>query len=298
MTETKFVFDDAAAYERYMGRWSRPIAALFVRWLGVPDGGAWLDVGCGTGALSQTILATANPRLVIGCERSAGYVDTARRSTDDPRAQFIVAMPNEAPSTEGGFDAAVSGLVLNFLADPVDALGVMRRRTRPGGVVGSYVWDYSRGMEMLRIFWDEAVALDPAAGARDERRMPLCRQGELTALWRAHNLRDVSEEALAIQTVFSSFDDYWSPFLGQQGPAGAYVATLAANDRERLRRGLRRRLQGDNGDGPIVMSARAWAVRGRTPWSRQPNAGKRQSLRAERLHGVDPRGAACRQVAR
>jgi hypothetical protein len=118
---------------------------------------------------------------------------------------------------------------------------------------------------MLRVFWDEAVALNPAADARDERHMPFRRRGELEALWRAHRLQDVSEEALTIQTRFSSFDDYWSPFLEKQGPAGDYVATLAAHEREQLRVRLRTRLLGDGPDGPIALSARAWAVRGTVP---------------------------------
>jgi hypothetical protein len=120
-------------------------------------------------------------------------------------------------------------------------------------------------MEMLRVFWDEAVALHPAAAVRDERHMPLCRKGELGVLWREHRLLDVSEEALTVGTRFSTFDDYWSPFLGKQGPAGAYVAALAASEREQLRLRLRRRLLGDGPDHPIVLAARAWAVRGIVP---------------------------------
>jgi hypothetical protein len=122
---------------------------------------------------------------------------------------------------------------------------------------------------MLRVFWDEAVALDPSAAARDERHMPLCRQGELGVIWREHRLLDVAQEALTLRTLFSTFDDYWSPFLDVQGPAGAYLATLAARERERLRLRLRRRL-GDSADQPIVLAARAWAVRGMVP--RAPSA--------------------------
>jgi hypothetical protein len=117
-------------------------------------------------------------------------------------------------------------------------------------------------MEMLRVFWDEAIGLNPAVAGRDERHMPLCRKGELAALWRAHGLQDVSEEALTIQTRFASFDDYWSPFLERQGPAGTHVGALSDSEREELRRRLRKRLLGDGPDRPIVLAARAWAVRG------------------------------------
>jgi hypothetical protein len=120
-------------------------------------------------------------------------------------------------------------------------------------------------MEMLRVFWDEAITLSPGMDARDERHMPLSRRGELEALWREHRLQDVSDGALTIETGFSSFDDYWSPFLEKQGPAGAYVATLPASDREQLRLRLRQRLLGDGPDRSVVLGARAWAVRGVVP---------------------------------
>jgi hypothetical protein len=121
-----------------------------------------------------------------------------------------------------------------------------------------------------------AVALDPGADKRDERHMPLSRRGELAALWRAHHLRDVSEEGLTIQTRFASFDDYWSPFLEKQGPAGDYVVSLETGAREQLRLRLRRRLLGDRRDGPLVLRARAWAVRGIVPSrSASPRADER-----------------------
>ena len=128
------------------------------------------------------------------------------------------------------------------------------------------VWDYGQGMEMLRVFWDEAIALAPAMDARDERHMPLSRKGELAALWRVHGLQDVVEEPLTIQTRFISFDDYWSPFLEKQGPAGEYVASLRrAGEQDQLRLRLRKRLLGDGPDRPITLDARAWGVRGIVP---------------------------------
>jgi hypothetical protein len=139
----------------------------------------------------------------------------------------------------------------------------MRRVTRPGGTVAAAVWDYSDAMEMLRVFWDEAIAIDPASDARDERHMPFCRSGELTALWHARGLADVVEEALTIRMAFTSFEDYWLPFLEQQGPAGAYVASLPLPAREHLRRRLETRLVSDRGSGPVTLSGRAWAVRGK-----------------------------------
>jgi SAM-dependent methyltransferase len=151
---------------------------------------------------------------------------------------------------------------MNFIPDPAKAVREMIRVTRPGGVVAAAVWDYGEGMEMLRVFWDEAVALDGGVAARDERTMPLCRRGELRALWRASGLQRVEEEPIEIELSFTSFDDYWSPFLGGQGPAGAYVRSLPASARAALESRLRARLLRDGGDAPFSLRARAWAVKG------------------------------------
>jgi hypothetical protein len=141
----------------------------------------------------------------------------------------------------------------------------MRRVTHRSGTVAAAVWDYGDGMQMLRAFWDEAVALNPATAQKDERNMPLCRAGELGAFWRKQGLEQVAEEGLTIETRFTGFDDYWNPFLEKQGPAGAYAATLPLAVREQLRQRLRRRLLGEGPDRPIVLTARAWAVRGVVP---------------------------------
>jgi hypothetical protein len=136
----------------------------------------------------------------------------------------------------------------------------LERLASPGGGVSQPLWDYGDGMQMLRVFWDEAIARDAAVAARDERHMPLCRRGELSALWRAHGLEHVEEQPLTIRLSFASFEDYWSPFLGGQGPAGAYVATLTKAERAALQLRLRQRLLGDNQDRAITLQARAWAV--------------------------------------
>ena len=134
--------------------------------------------------------------------------------------------------------------------------------TRPGGLVAATVWDYGAGMEMLRTFWDEVVALDAGLAGRDAANMPLCREGELAALLKAEGLRDVSQSSIVIDLPFASFDDYWQPFLLGQGSAGAFVAGLAPERRLALASRLRQRLIGDGEDGPIAMKARAWVTRG------------------------------------
>ena len=259
------VWNDGSGYESYVGRWSRRVAREFLRWLAVPPGSAWLDFGCGTGALTQTILADAAPRLVIGCDRSPGYVAFARHQTADARAEFAAAELPDLPRIAEGFDAAVAGLVLNFLPAPADGVAAMAARVRKGGTVAAYVWDYAEGMQLMRIFWDTAIALNAAARELDEGvRFPLCRADAFRELFRAAGLRDVSLQAIVVPTVFGDFDDLWTPFLRGQGPAPGYVMSLSSDQRALLRDTIRQRLP-IGADGTIPLSARAWAVRGIAP---------------------------------
>src|SRR5262245_50590757 len=248
-----------------MGRWSAPVAARFVAWLDQPLGGRWLDVGCGTGALAAELLASADPAAVVGLDPSPEQVARARSSVADPRARFEVGDVESLAET--GADAVVSGLVLNFLPDPAAALGLMAARCRPGGTVAAYVWDYAGEMGMLRAFWRAAVALDPDAAGRDEaRRFRDANPEALGAAFRAAGLAAVETRAIDITMAFDGFDDFWGPFLGGQGPAPGYVATLDERRRRALRERLERELAGP-GTRDIRLSARAWAARGRTPAS-------------------------------
>lgn len=250
------------AYERYVGRWSRPVAAEFVRWLDVPAGAEWIDVGCGTGALSSAILHAAAPRRVRGYDLSPAHVAAARARVPDPRAAFAPADATALPDPAQSCDAAVSGLVLNFVPEPARAVAEMRRVVRSGGTAGVYVWDYAEGMELMRAFWDAAVELDPAAAALDEgRRFGICRPEPLRALFAAAGLKDVQVRAIDVPTPFADLDDYWQPFLGGQGPAPGYAASLDEARRAALRERIRARLP-VAADGRIALAARAWAVRG------------------------------------
>jgi SAM-dependent methyltransferase len=259
------LFSTAQAYERFMGRWSRRLALLLTRFAGVRDGDTILDLGSGTGALTAALAAQAPSSRIVGIDPAAPYVALARMQHGSPLIQFEVGDAQQIPFADAVFDRTLSLLALNFIPDAAKAVAEMTRVTKSKSTVAAAVWDYGGGMEMLRAFWDEAVALAPASDAKDERHMPLCRRGELAALWREQGLQDVVEEALTIEIRFASFDDFWTPFLEKQGPAGAYAAALPAEDRETLRRHLRRRLLGAEPDRGIGMQARAWAVRGTVP---------------------------------
>jgi SAM-dependent methyltransferase len=259
------VWDAGEAYEPYVGRWSRLVARDFIDWLALPSGGRWLDVGCGTGALTQTIAARTEPVAVTGLDPSDRFIAFARRQIPDRRVSFQTADAQALPFADMTFDAVVAGLVLNFVPDPARAVAEMKRVLRPGGTVAAYVWDHSGEMQLTRYFWSAAVALDPAARALDEaRRFPLCDREQLLALFGDCGLDRTECRVLDVPTVFKDFDDYWSPFLGGQGPAPTYCGTLSGDRQALLRERLRAALPTEC-DGSIRLLARAFAVRGVRP---------------------------------
>jgi SAM-dependent methyltransferase len=249
-------------YEPYVGRWSRLVGQEFVRWLALSEKGQWLDVGCGTGALSQTILDLANPEKVKGIDRSEDFVEFVRSAVNDPRVEFEVGNAQSIPVASESYDAAVSGLVLNFVPKPDQMIAEMTRAVRKGGVVALYVWDYAGKMQLMRHFWNAAAALDPAARDLDEgRRFPLCNPGMLTRLFQGAGLTEITTVPIDISTDFKDFNDYWSPFLGGQGPAPGYAMSLSDERRLRLRRRIYDSLPFAL-DGSIPLVARAWAIKG------------------------------------
>lgn len=250
------------AYEAYVGRWSRQVAVRFLTRLRAPEQWRWVDAGCGTGALTQTILEVTEPAEVVGVDPSEGFLAAARERITDPRVRFEQGDAQHLPLKDRAFDAVVSGLALNFVTDPARAAAEFARVTRPDGVVASYVWDYAEGMQFMRLFWDAAAEVDPAGAAHDEgSRFPLCRPEPLAALWRDAGLTDVTVDDIEIPTVFTDFDDYWTPFTAKTGAAPAYLAALPDEQQTQIRELLRERLH-TGSDGAIRLTARAWAVHG------------------------------------
>jgi SAM-dependent methyltransferase len=247
-------------YEQYVGRWSRRVAPQFLSWLNIPAGRRWLDVGCGTGALSAAILDQYAPVSVIGVEPSEGFLEQAKAQLGN-RVLLRRGSAAEIPLDDRAVEVTVSGLVLNFVPNGRAAVSEMARVTAPGGTIAAYVWDYSGKMELMRYFWDAAVELNPEAAKVDEGvRFPVCRPEALTELFASAGLGDAQVTAIDITTSFAGFPDYWRPFLGGQGPAPAYAMALDETARARLAEHIRGRLP-FQADGSITLTARSWAVR-------------------------------------
>ena len=256
------MFTLSEGYEHFMGRWSRLLAPAYIAFAGIRDGERIVDVGTGTGSVASALAAALPSSKIVGIDPSDAFIAYARSTAGSDRVRFEVGNAQALRYEDASFDRTVSLLVMNFIPDHEKALGEMRRVTRAGGGVSACVWDYDAGMEMLRFFWDEVVALDRAMEPRDERHMKLSRQGQLGALWRKSGLTDVQERSLTIEQRYSSFDDYWAPFLKGAGPGGAYVVSLTEERRRELEARLRKRLLANRADGRFTLNARAWCVRG------------------------------------
>jgi SAM-dependent methyltransferase len=249
------------AYERYMGRWSRQLAPRFLHGLGVPPARRWLDVGCGTGALAQTILDQRAPSTLIGTDPSAGFLATAKERLP-PQVVWHQASADALPLADAAVDATVSSLVLNFVPDVPPALREMARVTAGGGLLAGCVWDYAQKMDLIRLYWDAAASLGLLAPGQDQgERFPICRPEALQAAFIAAGLSQVQVWPIEIEMRFVDFDDYWQPFLGGQGPAPAHAMSLEGAARERLRDHLAEHIA-RQADGSIVLAARASAASG------------------------------------
>ena len=247
-------------YEYFMGRWSRLVGQSFIECLSPAPGLKWLDIGCGTGVLSEVVLSKKNPSELIAIDQSEGFIHSARQRLG-AQAQCKVGNALDLPLKDNSVDLALSGLVLNFISNPVKALQEMRRVTRPGGTIAIYIWDYSGKMEFLKYFWDAVVELDADASALHEgARFPDSNADGLKKLFKSAGMIKTAIEPIEVETNFKNFDDFWNPFLGGQGPAPTYVLSLDPSKRNILRELLQDRLP-TQADGSIPLIARAWAAR-------------------------------------
>jgi SAM-dependent methyltransferase len=254
--------DAARDYERFMGRWTRALAPELIRFAQLSEPVKILDYGCATGGLALRLGARFPKAEVTGADPSEVFTAWATTQTPRTTVRFQTADLIKLPYRNGEFDATLSIGAMGTVSDAYRAIGELRRVTRPEGVVAAAVWDYGEGMQPLHLFWEAAAAVDPGLKPADSAETPFSKQGQLAALWKENNLRDVEEQALVVELGFGSFDDYWSPFLLGQGAAGAWLAAQPPEKRDAVRERLRARILGSRADGPFTLKARAWAVRG------------------------------------
>jgi SAM-dependent methyltransferase len=262
-----FTATDGDGYERVMGRWSRRLAESFLDFVGVGDGERVLDVGCGTGHLAVAISNRSRDTRIHGVDASPVYIDYANTHSDDSRLEFRVGDACTLDYADRTFDRVLSLLLLHFVPRAHDAITEMRRVAKPGAVLGAAVWDVRGGFVANRMFFDTAAALDPEAAERRAKNYtrPMTRPGELGSAWRGAGLLDVSETVLQIRMEYASFADYWTPFLGKEGPAAAYVGSLSDDARHRLEAAVRAAYLDGETDGQRSYAALAWAVKGIAP---------------------------------
>jgi SAM-dependent methyltransferase len=261
----RFTALNGIAYEHSMGRWSRKLAPLLIRFGGLSDGDRVLDVGCGTGSLIFALPQLANISEAIGIDEAAPYLHYARSQNHDARIKFEQADAVSLPFGGATFDRAFCLLVLQFIPDTPRAVAEMLRVVRPGGVVAAAVWDSFSGMPQSRILWDTAAVLDPAAAAPRAIFRPLNEPGEMANLWRQLGLLNVQQTSLLIRMEFPSFGDYWRSFTTGEGPQGQYVVGLSEAARATLTEHMRRAYLCNRPDGPRSFVAVAWACRGTVP---------------------------------
>jgi ubiquinone/menaquinone biosynthesis C-methylase UbiE len=262
VAEAALTFDDSAAYERFMGRWSRAVAPVFLDWLGAPRRAAWLDVGCGTGILAETLLELCAPASVDAVDPAAAQLEAAAQGAAAGRAAFRVADARQLPFADGAFDVVASALVINFIPERPPALAEMRRVARPGGQVGGYVWDFAEELSpsgpLRRAMRRFGVDVPPIPGTEDSQ------VGGLHALFQRAGLEQIETRTIDVCLAYTDFQDFWQSQTPGYAPTTKIIAAMKDSERTRLIRAVRASLP--NGpNGSIEYCARANAIKARVP---------------------------------
>lgn len=261
MGDLRDKWNDGDTYEYFMGRWSSLMAPEFLRWLNRPKNQNWLDIACGTGALSKAIEQNCAPHKLACIDASAGYIELVKKRLSSG-CDFRVGDVESLPFENEKFDTVVSGLALNFFHDLPRALLEMRRITKSTGVVSAYVWDYSDRMDFLRYFWDAAYQVDPKSRKYDEGlRFSICNSKSLSREFEKAGFKEVKSSYLDIETVFLNFEDYWNPFFSGQGPAPGFLLSLSKDLQDELKEKIKERITYEP-DGSIKLTGRALVVKG------------------------------------
>ncbi|MBV8537855.1 MAG: class I SAM-dependent methyltransferase [Alphaproteobacteria bacterium] len=257
---------DGAAYERFLGRWTQRLAVPFIAFAQTPADGEALEVGCGTGNLAIA-LSERRRGNVVAVDIAEPYLAFARSRPGADRVRFQLGNAGQLPFADGHFAAAFAQLVLNFVPDADVAAREIRRVCRRGGTAAALVWDFRGGLVYQRLFWDTAAGVDPMAGPARDRLFshPLALPDGLPDLWRRAGFAEIERGSITVRMDYASFEDYWDPLLGGQGPVGTYVTGLAPPLREQVRERVRAAYLSGQPDGPRSLTATAWAVRGTAP---------------------------------
>lgn len=262
MTQTRIDFADASGYERFMGRWSRAVAAHFLQWIGPPRGARWLDVGCGTGILTEALLDLCEPASVVGIDPSSAQIEQASRGPAGARAKFRQADAMNLPFPDGSFDIAASALVINFIPDPLRALREMLRVTAPGGMVAGYVWDFERNLSPsgpLRRAMRGSGAEVPAIPGTAHSGLQALRSLFLEA-----GMHSIQSTTVDVTLAYPDFEDFWEAQTPGYSPTTKIINSMTEGERRRLKRAVREALSaGPN--GKIEYAARANAIRAAVP---------------------------------
>lgn len=254
-------WNEGDSYEYFMGRWSSLMALEFLKWLNLPSNKNWLDIGCGTGALTEAIEQECSPVNLSCIDPSENFIEKVKNRIST-RGEFSVGSAENLPFENERFDIVVSGLALNFFPNIKTALSEMKRVLKGNGTIAAYVWDYSGRMDFLRYFWDAAYQIDSKSKSLDEGiRFPICNSNHLINAFQEAGLREIESSVLDIDTIFKDFEDYWNPFLGGQGPAPSYLSSLSSELQEDLKNKIKERLHYE-ADGSIKLLGRAIAIRG------------------------------------
>jgi len=255
---------DGAAYEIFLGRWTRRLAEPLLDFADFRPGAPLLDVGCGTGSLARTMAARRPGQTVLGIDIASPYVKFAQSQPATAKPAFAVADASRLPLADRSCAGAAAQLVLNFVSDAAAAVREMRRVTRPGGRLVAAVWDFRGGLVYQRMFWDTAAGIDDTAAATRDRLFsgPLALPDGLVRLFEAADLDAVERASITVRMDYRDFADYWQPLGGGQGPVGTYLAGLSEETRGRIEEAVRGAYLSGSPDGPRSMTATAWAVRG------------------------------------
>lgn len=259
--------NDGAAYERFIGRWSRRVADRIADTVTFEGGGALLDVGCGTGSLSAALLARHPNRRVVGIDVAEPYLEFARARPDLTGVELLKGDAQDIAFPDNTFDGAGALIALNFMSDPLKAAQEMARVVRPGGVLVAAAWDFRGGLVYQRLLWDTAAAIDPVASKTRDKIFsnPLALPDGMANLWRSAGLAKVERQSLTVRMDFADWDDYWQPLLGGQGPVGGYVAALEPDLQARVCDAVRAAFLSGDVDGPRSLTATSWVVTGEVP---------------------------------